>query len=63
MHPPDQMLIVTAVYGWIQHKSGSVEQIHTADLVRFSPGEKHWHGARAIGNVALLKKLNSSPVD
>src|SRR5438876_9484330 len=44
-HPLGQTLIVTAGVGWVQREGGLVEEIRPADVVWFSPGERHWHGA------------------
>src|SRR2546429_9375440 len=44
-HPLGQTLIVTAGCGRVQCEGGLVEQIRPGDVVWFSPGEKHWHGA------------------
>ena len=46
-HPLGQTLIVTAGLGWVQREGGPVEEIRPGDIVWFSPGEKHWHGASA----------------
>ncbi len=46
-HPLGQILIVAAGCGWVQCWGGSVEEIRPGDVVWFSPGEKHWHGATA----------------
>ena len=46
-HPLGQTLIVTAGCGWVQREGGPVEEIRPGDVVWFSPGEKHWHGAAA----------------
>ena len=44
-HPLGQTLIVTAGCGWAQREGGPTEEIRPGDVVWFSPGEKHWHGA------------------
>jgi quercetin dioxygenase-like cupin family protein len=44
-HPLGQTLIVTAGAGLAQRWGGPVEPIRPGDVVWFSPGEKHWHGA------------------
>ncbi|MGZ3887855.1 MAG: (R)-mandelonitrile lyase, partial [Flavisolibacter sp.] len=44
-HPLGQTLIVTTGCGWVQKEGGPVEEIHPGDVVLFSPGERHWHGA------------------
>ena len=46
-HPLGQTLIVTAGCGWAQREGGPIEEIRPGDVVWFSPGEKHWHGAQA----------------
>jgi quercetin dioxygenase-like cupin family protein len=46
-HPLGQTLIVTFGRGWVQREGGLVEEIRPGDVVRFEPGEKHWHGATA----------------
>ena len=44
-HPLGQTLIVTAGCGWAQRHGGPIEDLRPGDVVWFSPGEKHWHGA------------------
>ena len=44
-HPLGQTLIVIAGFGWAQRWGGPIEEIRPGDVVWFSPGEKHWHGA------------------
>jgi quercetin dioxygenase-like cupin family protein len=65
-HPLGQTLIVTSGRGWIQVWGGPLEEIHPADVVWFSPGEKHWHGATpttAMTHVAIQEALNGKTVD
>ncbi|WPU92295.1 cupin domain-containing protein [Mucilaginibacter sabulilitoris] len=65
-HPLGQTLIVTAGRGWVQREGGQIEEIHQGDVVWFSPGEKHWHGATAttaMSHIAVQEKDNGSPVD
>jgi quercetin dioxygenase-like cupin family protein len=65
-HPLGQTLIVTTGLGWVQREGGPVEEIRPGDVVRFAPGEKHWHGASpttAMSHIAIQEKLNGSPVD
>ncbi len=65
-HPFGQTLIVTAGSGWVQREGGPKEDIHPGDVVYFSPGEKHWHGATALtgmSHIAVQEKLNGSPVE
>ena len=46
-HPLGQTLVVTAGLGWVRREGGPREEIRPGDVVRFSPGERHWHGASA----------------
>jgi len=65
-HPLGQTLIVTAGCGWVQREGGSVEEIRPGDVVWFSPGEKHWHGATpgtALTHVAIQERLDGTAVD
>jgi len=65
-HPLGQTLIVTAGCGWVQREGGSVEEIRPGDVVWFSPGEKHWHGATAttaMTHIAIQEGLNGKVVD
>src|SRR5271163_1980334 len=60
-HPLGQTLIVTAGCGWAQRWGGPIEEIRPGDVVRFSPGEKHWHGATAttaMSHLAIQEKLD-----
>jgi len=65
-HPLGQTLIVTAGSGWVQRDGGPVEEIHPGDVVWFSPGEKHWHGATsttALTHIAIQENLNGKVVE
>jgi quercetin dioxygenase-like cupin family protein len=65
-HPLGQSLIVTFGCGWVQREGGPVEEIRPGDVVWFSPGEKHWHGATpttAMSHIAIQEALNGKPVD
>jgi quercetin dioxygenase-like cupin family protein len=65
-HPLGQTLIVTAGCGWVQRWGGSVEEVHPGDIVRFPPGEKHWHGAApttAMTHIAVQEQLDEKAVD
>ena len=65
-HPLGQTLIVTAGCGWVQREGGAVEEVRPGDVVWFSPGEKHWHGAAAttgMTHIALQEMLNGKVVD
>ena len=65
-HPLGQILIVTAGCGLAQCWGGSIEQIRPGDVVWFSPGEKHWHGATAttaMTHIAIVEQLDSEAAD
>ena len=65
-HPLGQTLIVTAGCGWVQREGGPVEDIRPGDVVRFAPGEKHWHGATAstgMSHIAIQEKRDGRTVD
>ena len=65
-HPLGQTLIVTAGLGWVQREGGPVEEIRPGDVVWFSPGEKHWHGASAevgMTHIAIQEALDGKVVD
>jgi quercetin dioxygenase-like cupin family protein len=65
-HPLGQTLIVTAGCGWVQRDGGPVEEIRPGDVVWFSPGEKHWHGATAttgMTHIAIQEALDGKNAD
>lgn len=65
-HPLGQTLIVTAGCGWAQREGGPVEEIRPGDVIWFSPGEKHWHGASAttgMTHFAIQEALDGKTVD
>jgi quercetin dioxygenase-like cupin family protein len=65
-HPLGQTLIVTSGAGRAQRWGGPIEEIRPGDVVWFSPGEKHWHGAApttAMTHIAVQEKLDGKPVD
>jgi len=65
-HPLGQILIVTAGFGRAQCWGGPVEEIRPGDVIRFEPGEKHWHGASpttAMTHIATQESLNGSVVE
>jgi quercetin dioxygenase-like cupin family protein len=65
-HPLGQTLIVTSGCGRAQREGGPVEEIRPGDVVWFSPGEKHWHGASpatAMTHIAIHEKLNGKAVE
>src|SRR5215470_10369908 len=65
-HPLGQTLIVTAGCGWVQRWGDQVEEISPGDIVWFSPGEKHWHGATAttaMTHIAIAEALDGKSVE
>jgi quercetin dioxygenase-like cupin family protein len=65
-HPLGQTLIIISGCGLVQREGGPVEEIHPGDVVSFSPGERHWHGATpttAMTHIAIQEQLNGKAVD
>jgi quercetin dioxygenase-like cupin family protein len=65
-HPLGQTLIVTAGCGRAQRWDGPIEELRPGDVVRFAPGEKHWHGAApttAMTHIAIQEQLDGRTVD
>lgn len=65
-HPLGQVLIVTAGCGRAQHWGGPVEEIRPGDVIRFLPGEKHWHGAApttAMTHIAIQESFEGKAVE
>lgn len=65
-HPLGQTLLITAGCGWVQREGDSVEEVHPGDVVWFSPGERHWHGATAttaMTHIAIQEQLDGKTVD
>ncbi len=60
-HPIGQTLIVTAGCGRVQREGGTIEEIRPGDVVWFTAGEKHWHGASpntAMTHIAVQETLD-----
>jgi quercetin dioxygenase-like cupin family protein len=65
-HPLGQTLIVTAGCGRAQRWGGPIEEIRPGDVVWFSPGEKHWHGAApttGMTHIAIQERKDGKVVD
>jgi quercetin dioxygenase-like cupin family protein len=65
-HPLGQTLIVLSGCGWAQQEGGPKEEIRPGDVVWFSPGERHWHGATAttaMTHIAVQEQLDGKAVD
>jgi quercetin dioxygenase-like cupin family protein len=66
MHPLGQTLIVTFGVGRVQREGGPIEEIRPGDVVWFSPGEKHWHGAsptKTMTHIAIQEALDGKVVE
>jgi quercetin dioxygenase-like cupin family protein len=65
-HPLGQTLIVTSGLGWAQCWDRPIEEIRPGDVIWFSPGEKHWHGATpstAMTHIAIQEALEGNTVN
>jgi len=65
-HPLGQTLIVLSGVGWVRREGGPKEEIRPGDVVWFSPGERHWHGASAtcaMTHIAVQEALDGRVVD
>jgi quercetin dioxygenase-like cupin family protein len=65
-HPLGQVLIVTTGQGRAQREGGPVEVINPGDVIRFAPGERHWHGAApdlAMSHIALQESESGRTTD
>jgi|GEM_PF-6378636 len=54
-HPRGQLLWVVAGEGRCQSEGAAVQVIRAGDIVRFSPGENHWHGAAPTASSAIWR--------
>jgi quercetin dioxygenase-like cupin family protein len=65
-HPLGQMLTVMQGLGWVQREGGPREEVRPGDVVRFEPGERHWHGATTttgMSYIAIQEALDGRAVD
>jgi len=65
-HPLGQTLFVIFGLGWAQREGGPIDEIRPGDIVRFEPGEKHWHGATptiAMQHIAVAEALDGKAVE
>lgn len=65
-HPLGQVLIVTSGRGIVQAWGEAARIILPGDVVRISPGEKHWHGATpnsAMTHIATQEQLDGKMVE
>ena len=65
-HPLGQTLIIISGVGRVQRLGGNIEEVRPGDVIWFSPGEKHWHGASpttAMTHIAIHEYLDGKAVD
>jgi len=65
-HPLGQTLIIVSGVGRVQRFGGNIEEVRPGDVIWFSPGEKHWHGASpttAMTHIAIHEYLDGKAVD
>jgi quercetin dioxygenase-like cupin family protein len=65
-HPLGQSLIVISGFGRAQRWGGAIEELRPGDVVWFSPGEKHWHGASpatALTHIAIQEQVDGKAAD
>ena len=65
-HPLGQTLIIISGVGRVQRLGGNIEEVRPGDVIWFSPGEKHWHGASpttAMTHIAIHEYLDGKSVD
>jgi quercetin dioxygenase-like cupin family protein len=65
-HPLGQTLIVMSGIGLAQREGEPIREIRSDDVVWFSPGEKHWHGATATSamtHIAIQEALDGKVVE
>ncbi|PYP55502.1 MAG: cupin domain-containing protein [Gemmatimonadetes bacterium] len=66
VHPLGQTLIVVFGTGRVQRWGEPIEEIRPGDVIWFSPGEKHWHGASpttALTHIAIQEQLDGKAVE
>jgi quercetin dioxygenase-like cupin family protein len=65
-HPLGQTLIVTAGCGLAQGWGAPIQKIRPGDVVWFSAGEKHWHGATpttSMTHISIVEQLDGKAAD
>src|SRR5918998_1496546 len=63
--PLGQTLYVTLGAGRAQVWGGPIREIRAGDVIWFSPGEKHWHGAgptTGLTHIAMQEALDGAAV-
>jgi quercetin dioxygenase-like cupin family protein len=64
-HPLGQTILITTGLGRVQREGGAIEDVRPGDIVVFSAGEKHWHGASAhcaMSHIAIAEKRDGQAV-
>ena len=65
-HPLGQTLVVIAGCGLAQGWGSPIQKIRPGDVVWFSAGEKHWHGATAttaMTHISIVEQLEGKSAD
>lgn len=65
-HPLGQTLVITDGCGIVQSWGEAAKVVQAGDVVWFSPGEKHWHGAgpaSAMTHIAIQEALEGITAD
>ncbi|MBM2576636.1 cupin domain-containing protein [Jannaschia sp. Os4] len=65
-HPRGQVLIVTAGCGRAQTEGQPPVVLRPGDVVRFAPGERHWHGAApetGLSHIAIQQPEGGETAD
>ncbi len=65
-HPLGQTLIITSGAGFVQTWGGPLREVRPGDVVWFTAGEKHWHGASptaGMTHIAVHEALDGKTVD
>jgi quercetin dioxygenase-like cupin family protein len=64
-HPAGQTLYILSGAGRVQSAGGPVREVRAGDVIWFSPGEKHWHGAgptTIMSHMAITEMLDGKYV-
>jgi quercetin dioxygenase-like cupin family protein len=64
-HPAGQTLYILSGSGRVQSAGGPVREVRAGDVIWFSPGEKHWHGAgptTTMSHMAITEMLDGKYV-
>jgi quercetin dioxygenase-like cupin family protein len=64
-HPAGQTLYILSGVGRVQSAGGPVREVRAGDVIWFSPGEKHWHGAgpnTRMVHIAMQEVLDGKAV-